>query len=148
MTIFFLVILGIFGLVLIILGLSLFAIAIRRHPHLLRISGTVVSVEKKYDGADDKVTFFPTIAYTTLEGNQVRFRSSAGVTQQVRRLSGPNISPWRDGQSIDVFHDPSGVLEPCIASLWSLYGWPAGFLGGGILLLMVVVNKWNQLGGQ
>jgi Protein of unknown function (DUF3592) len=148
LTIFFLLILGILGLGLVFLGLSWFVISIRRHPHLLRISGTVVSVEEKFDRVDDNVTFFPTIAYTAPEGNQVRFRSRTGVTREVRRLSGPNISPWRDGQAIDVFHDASGVLEPSIASLWSLYGWPAGFLVGGILLLTVVVNKWNQLGGQ
>lgn len=143
-----LVVLSILGPILVIVGLSWLVVSIRRHPYLLRIKGTVVSVEEKYDRVDDKVTFFPTIAYTAPEGNQVRFRSSTGVTQEVRRLSGPNISPWRDGQCIDVFHDPSGVLQPCIASLFSLYGWGFGFLVGGILLLMVVVNKWNQLGGQ
>ena len=148
MTIFILVVLGILGLILVFVGLSLLVVAIRRHPHLLRISGTVFSVEEKYDSAEDTVTFFPAISYTTPEGNQVQFRSSIGSTHKVLRLSGPNVAPWRDGQSIDVFHDPSGQIAPRIASLWSLYAWPAGFLVGGILLLIIVVNKWNQIGGQ
>lgn len=147
MAIFILVILSILGPILVIVGLSWFVNTIRRHPYLLRIKGSIVSVEEKYDSVDDKVTFCPTVAYTAPEGNQVRFRSSSGVTQAVRRLSGPNVSPWHDGQSIDVFHDPSGELAPSIASLWHLYGWSIGFVAGGILLLMVVVNKWNQLGG-
>ncbi len=37
---------GILGLFLLFLGLSWFVLAIRRHPHLLRISGTVVNVEE------------------------------------------------------------------------------------------------------
>jgi hypothetical protein len=147
MTIFILVILSILGPILVLVGLNWFITVISRHPYLLRIKGTVLTVEKKYDSADDRVTFYPTIAYTAPEGNQVRFRSSSGSTQEVRRLSGPNVSPWRDGQSIDVLHDPSGVLEPCIASLWSLYGWSIGFIVGGTVLLMVVVNKWSQLPG-
>ena len=93
------------------------------------------------------MTFFPIIGYTTPEGQQARFRSSTGTTRRIRKLSGPTISPWRDGQSIEVFHDPTGELEPCIASLWHLYGWSFGFLASGILLLMVVANKWNHLGG-
>jgi hypothetical protein len=122
----------------------------RRHPHLQRISGTVLTVETKREigGDQPSVSFYPIIAYTTPEGKQVRFRSSTGTTRPIRKLSVPTISPWRDGQSIDVFHDPSGELEPCIASLWSLYGWGAGLLAGGILLLSVVANKWSQLGGQ
>ena len=148
MTGFILVVLGGIGLILVVVGLNWLGIAIRRHPHLLRISGAVVSVEKKYDRADDTVTFFPVIAYTTPEGNQVRFRSSTGSTHKILRLSGPNVSPWRDGQSIDVFHDPKSELEPCIASLWVLYVWPAAFLVGGVLLLMIVANKWNHFSGQ
>lgn len=148
MTSFILVVLGGIGLILVFVGLRWLVIAIRRHPHLLRIAGTVVSVEEKYDRADDTVTFFPVITYATPEGQQVRFRSSTGSTHKVLRLSGPNVAPWRDGQSIDVFHDPGGELEPCIASLWSLYAWPAGFLVGGVLLLMIVANKWNHVGGQ
>lgn len=147
MTIFVLVVLSILGPILVLVGLNWFIKVICRHPYLLRIKGTVLTVEKKYDSTDDKVTFYPTIAYTAPEGNHVRFQSSSGSTQEVRRLSGPNVSPWRDGQSIDVFHDPSGVLKPCIASLWGLYGWSIGFIIGGTMLVMVVVNKWNHLGG-
>jgi hypothetical protein len=148
MTSFTLVVLGGIGLVLVFVGLLWLVIIIRRHPHLLRIAGTVVSVEEKYDRADDTVTFFPVITYTTPEGKQVRFRSSTGSSHKVLRLSGPNVSPWRGGQSIEVFHDPGGEQEPCIASLWRLYAWPAGFLFGGILLLMIVVTKWNQVSGH
>ena len=148
MTVFILVVLGGIGLILMVVSLGWLFVAIRRHPHLLRISGAVVSVEKKYDRANDTVTFFPVVAYTTPEGNQVKFRSSTGSTHKILRLSGSNVSPWRDGQRIDVFHDPDGVLGPCIASLWSLYGWPAVLLVGGILLWMIVANKWNHLGGQ
>ena len=147
MTIFILIVLAILGPILVIAGLGSLVVSIRRHPYLLRIKGTVLTVEKKYDSVDNRVTFYPTIAYIAPQGNQVRFQSSTGSTQDIRRLSGTNVSPWRDGQSIDVFHDPDGVLEPCIASLWNLYGWSFGFLVGGILLLMVVVNKWNQIGG-
>ena len=131
MTTFILVVLGILGPILVLLGLSSLVISIRRHPNLLRIKGTVLTVQKKYDSVDDRVTFYPTIAYTAPQGNQVRFQSCTGSTQEVRRLSGPNVSPWRAGQSIDVFHDPKGVIDPCIASLWSLYGWGVGFLVGG-----------------
>lgn len=148
MTSFILVVLGGIGLVLVFVGLRGLVITIRRHPHLLRIAGSVVSVEEKFERADDTVTFFPVITYTTPEGKQIRFRSSTGTSHKVLRLSGPNVSPWRDGQSIDVFHDPGGEQEPCIASLWSLYVWPAGFLFGGILLLIIVANKWNHVSGQ
>ena len=148
MTSFTLVVLGSTGLVLVFVGLRWLVNTIRRHPHLLRIAGTVVSVEEKYDRTDDAVTFFPVIAYSTPEGKQVRFRSSIGSSHKVLRLSGPNVSPWRDGQRIAIFHDPGGEQEPCIASVWRLYAWPAGFLFGGILLLMIVVNKWNQVSGQ
>lgn len=147
MTIFILVILSILSLILLFAGLGWFVTAVRRHPHLLRIQGTVLSVTEEYDRVDDKVSFFPTIAYTAPQGNQVRFKSASGSTQEVRRLSGPNVAPWRVGQSIDVFHDPSGALDPCIASVWRLYGPSFGCLVAGTLLLMVVVNKWNHLGG-
>ena len=149
MTIFILVVLGILGPILVFVGLCWFVTAIRRHPYLLRIKGTVLTVDKKYDTGSDEpgVTFSPIIGYTTPEGQQVRFRSPFGTKRRIRFGNDP-ISPWRDGQSTDVFHDPSGVLEPCIASLLGLYGWSLGFLVGGIILLMVVVNKWNQLGGQ
>jgi hypothetical protein len=147
MTSFILLLLGGIGLVLVFVGIRWLFITIRRHPHLLRIAGTVVSVEEKFDRADDTVTFFPVITYTTPEGKQVRFRSSTGTSHKVLRLSGPNVSPWRDGQTIDVFHDTGGKLEPRIASLWSLYAWPAGFLVGGVLLLLIVANKWNHFSG-
>ena len=149
MTILIIIVLGGLGLVLVLLGFCWFVVAIRRHPHLKRISGTVVSVEEKYDyGGDEKrISFFPIIRYTTPEGQQVRFRSSTGTSRRVLKLAGPTVSPWREGQSIDVFHDPGGTLGPCIASLWSLYGWTVGLLAGGILLLIVVANKWSQLGG-
>ncbi|MEQ1842481.1 MAG: hypothetical protein ABL994_18940, partial [Verrucomicrobiales bacterium] len=81
------------------------------------------------------------------EGKQVHFRSSIGSTFPNRNMF-PAKSPWTDGQRIDVYHDPGGVLKPCIASLWNLYGWALAFLAGGILLLLVVANKWNHLGGQ
>ena len=148
MTVFILVVLGGIGLILMVVSLGWLFVAIRRHPHLLRISGAVVSVEKKYNSVGDTVTFLPVIAYTTPEGKQVKFRSTSGSTQNILRLSGPNVSPWRDGQRIDVFHDPSGTLGPCIASLWGLYGWPAVLLVGGIVLWMIVANKWHHLGGQ
>ena len=147
MKTFLLVSLGSLGLILVVLGLRRLVVAVRRHPHLLRISGIVLSVHKKYDNARDKVTFYPNIAYTTPEGKQVNFRSSIGDTFPDRKMF-PAKSPWTDGQRIDVFHDPGGVLKPCIASLCYLYGWGLAFLAGGILLLMVVVNKWNSLGGQ
>ena len=148
MTVFILVVLGGIGLILMVVSLGWLFVVIRRHPHLLRISGAVVSVEKKYNSVGDTVTFLPVIAYTTPEGKQVKFRSTSGSTQNILRLSGPNVSPWRDGQRIDVFHDPSGTLGPCIASLWGLYGWPAVLLVGGIVLWMIVANKWHHLGGQ
>jgi hypothetical protein len=147
MTIFILVVLGLLGSILVLVGLVLFVNAIRRHPYLLRISGTVLSVDEKYDTKGDNVTFSPTIAYTTPEGQKVRFRSKTGATREIRRLSGTTVSPWREGQNIEIFHDPSGTLEPCIASLWSLYGMGIGLLTGGILLLIVVVNKGMHLGG-
>ena len=49
MTIFILVVLGILGLILVFVGLSWLVVSIRRHPYLLRIKGTVLTVEKKYD---------------------------------------------------------------------------------------------------
>ena len=146
MTTFILLSLGILGFILVFVGLCWLVVAVRRHPHLLRISSIVLSVHKKYDTAHDKVTFYPNIGYTTPEGKQVNFRSSIGDTFPDRRMF-PAKSPWTDGQRIDVYHDPGGVLAPCIATLWNLYGWALVLFTGGILLLMVVVNKWNQLGG-
>ncbi len=151
MTVFILIGLGSLGLIVVFASLWSLVVAIRRHPHLLRIKGTVVTSEQEYSKDSDarrRVTFFPIIVYTTPEGKQVRFRSRTGSTHEVLKLAGPNVSPWRVGQSIDVFHDPSGTMEPCIASLWSLYGTAVGFLAGGILLLIVVVNRGLHLGGQ
>ncbi len=147
MTTFILVILGILGLILVFVGLRGLVCTVRRHPHLLRLSGTVLSVYKKYETGKDKVTFYPNIGFTTPEGKQVFFRSNIGSSYPDRNIY-PAKSPWKDGQSIEVYHDPGGVLAPCIASVWHLYGWGLAFLAGGILLLMVVVNKWNDVGGQ
>ena len=148
MAIVVLVVLGGIGLILVLVALRWLVTTVRRHPQLQRIEGTVVSVEETFDRADDTVTFFPVITYTTPEGNQVIFRSSSGSTHKILRLSGPNVSPWRHGQGIDVFHDPNNELDPCFASLWRLYAWPVGLLIAGILLLMIVGSKWNQLSGQ
>ena len=150
MTIFILIVLGTVGLITVFASLSSLIIKIRRHPRLLRINGTVVTSEKEYSRDDDarrRVTFYPIINYTTPDGRLVQFRSRTGSTYEELILTGPKVSPWREGQSIDVFHDPSGTMEPCIASLWSLYGGSFGFLVGGILLLIVVVNKCLQLVG-
>jgi Protein of unknown function (DUF3592) len=146
MTSFGLLVLGSVSLILLFVGLYWLVLVIRRHPRLVRISGTVLTVEKKQEIGADNVTFYPTIAYDTPDGTQVRFRSNAGVTRPIRKLSGQTTSPWRAGQSIDVFHDPSGVMGPCIASLWNLYIGPAGFIVGGVLLLIVVANKWLHVG--
>ena len=150
MTILILIVLGTVGLITVFASLSSLIIKIRRHPCLLRIKGTVVTSEKEYSrdaDAQRRVMFYPIINYTTPDGRQVRFRSRTGSTHEELILAGPNVSPWRDGQSIDVFHDPYGTMEPCIASLWSLYSGSSGFLVGGVLLLIVVVNKCLQLAG-
>lgn len=147
-TIFILLILSFLGLILLFLGLAMFVKSIRRHPHLLRIQGAILSVDEKYynNGDEPGVTFYPIIGYTTPEDQRVRFRSKWGTTRRVRFSRNPT-SPWREGQSIDVFHDPRGEMDPCVASLWHLYGMSLSCLTGGILLLMIVVNKWNHLGG-
>ena len=147
-TLLTLAVLGSIGLIVVFAALWSLISAIRRHPHLQRISGTVLTVEKQRQIGGESVTFFPIISYTTPDGKQVRFRSNAGTTLPERKFGGGPISPWRDGQSIDVFHDPSGYLNPCIASLWGLYGMGGGFLVGGILLLIVVANKWFHIGGH
>jgi Protein of unknown function (DUF3592) len=148
MTIFIFVVFGILGLTLVFGGLCWLVIAIRRHPRLPRVSGTVVSIEKEFDHAHGTVTFFPVVDYATTEGNRVRFRSSIGTSRAILTFSDPSVSAWRDGQSIEVFHDPDGRLEPCIASPWSFYGWPAAILVGGVLLLATVANEWNRINGQ
>lgn len=147
-TLLILAVLGSIGVIAVCAALWLLIRAIRRHPYLLRISGTVATVERQRKTGGDSVTFYPIISYTTPEGKQVRFRSNIGTTLPVRQIGGGPISPWRDGQSIDIFHDPSGYLSPCIASLWGLYGTGACVLIGGILVLIVVANKWSQLGGH
>jgi Protein of unknown function (DUF3592) len=148
MTIFIVLFFGVLGLTLVFVGLCCLVIAIRRHPRLPSVSGTVVSIEKEFDHAHGTVTFFPVIDYAAPEGNQVRFRSSIGTSRAILAVSDPTVSPWRDGQSIEVFYDADGCLEPCIASPWSFYGWPAAILVGGVLLLATVASELNQISGQ
>ena len=124
-----------------------------RRKQLIRITGTVLTVVKKreYRAGNSKergrhvVKFFPYIAFTKPDGGQERFQSESGASYDVRRKFGGGtiepVSPWRDGERIEIFYDPGGVLGPCLADGFSLYGLGAGvFAAGVVMMLMGVIS--------
>jgi hypothetical protein len=120
-----------------------------RRKHLLRITGTVLTVMKKREyrvgnsseRGRDVVKFFPYIAFTKPDGGQERFESESGACYEVRRKFGGGtiepVSPWCDGQNIEIFYDPGGVLKPCLADGFSLYGFGAGFFAAGVVMMLM-----------
>ena len=135
-----LVVFALVGVFLFCEGIRSLVTAIRRRPHLKRVKGTVMTVEKTREtrsSADGQgqmhtyVKFHPVIQFTTELGESVRFRSEMGECYQViRRWDGTHtesISRYSAGQLHEVFYDPEGKIPPCLAS-W------AGFFGPGVAM--------------
>ena len=138
------------GGALVVAGLRSIARSLRRRPHLLRLMGTIVSVQTEVvrrwrsdsgssSETNQEVRYFPLIAYTTPEGKGVQFRSELGEVYTLRRkFDGALITPpsrHREGERIEIFHDSSGELPPCIANWWALYFSGTGMLAAGLVLL-------------
>jgi len=120
-----LVVFALVGVFILCEGIRSLVTAIRRRPHLKRVKGTVMTVEKTREtrsSADGQgqmhtyVKFHPVIQFTTELGESVRFRSEMGECYQViRRWDGTHtesISRYSAGQLHEVLYDPEGKIPP------------------------------------
>ena len=139
-------------------GMQEFSKVYSRRKQILRIKGTVLTVMKKREyrpGSGNEpgryhVTFLPYIAFTKPDGTQERFHSESGASLPVRKkFGGGSIepeSPWQDGQEIEIFFDPGGVIKPCLADRFSLYGIAIGFIISGIIIMAMALVVGTVLG--
>ncbi|MEQ4675082.1 DUF3592 domain-containing protein [Providencia vermicola] len=88
---------------------------------------------------DKSKTYFPIIEFTTLENQQIEFRSSMGSSSYRNSI----------GQSIDVLYNPANPQDAIIDSLFGVYGLSIilGIFGGvftligGIPVMLGITNK-------
>ena len=131
-------------------GLLSLVTALRRRPHLRRAHGTVIDVHTTHETGSDSsyVKFNPEIEFTNELGQLVRFLSESGERWKVEpNLSSP-VSGYRVGQRLEIFHDPAGILPPCIASWKGLYGSATALICGGLGFLGSAALIWFCFGAK
>jgi hypothetical protein len=156
--VFFVCALAFFGIV----GLALLCVAMRDIARLLgvrgrlvRLPGTVLTVQKetklRVNSTDNRPHrsnyveyFFPVISFVRPDGQRVEFRSEWGQSRRISyRYQGSKVAftpKWHDGQAVEVFFDPQGEMKPCLASAWSLWFQPLGFLAAGLVTLGLITT--------
>ena len=143
---------GLIGVVLVRAGLKEILLVRRRRSQLLRLPATVVNVRKERDqrlhesrGSSDtgtRLKYFPVVAFTTPEGKRVEFRSEAGESFNLRRgFDGATHEPeskWCEGQQVEVFYDPGGVLSPWLVGEGSPASMGIAMLAAGLVTIGMV----------
>lgn len=135
----------------------------RKHlPHMERVEGTVIDVERKKTGTTtqrgkttDTYSNFPVIQFTRSSGEVITFTSEAGDFSRRRRgtpvlQSDGSIafgkvkttlqSQYQKGDTLPVLYDPDGALKPMIdggANIWQMEIFMA--LGGAVFLAAAIV---------
>ena len=84
-----------------------------------QVPGTVVELESDWD--DGSTTYFPVVAFTTLEGRNVTFTASTGS----------NPPAFEPGEAVAVLYDPQDPQDAVIDAFFSLWFGPiiVGFMG-------------------
>ena len=133
-------------------GLRSLVNALRRRPYLRRAQGTVTTVHTTRETRSDSrgfytlVTFHPEIEFTNELGQLVRFRSENGESKRAAQIE--PVSRYRVGQTLEIFHDPAGMLPPCIATWAGLYGPGTALFAGGLGFLFGAALIWFCFGSK
>ncbi|HEY6548821.1 MAG TPA: DUF3592 domain-containing protein, partial [Vicinamibacteria bacterium] len=98
-----------------------------------RVRGRVMRLERGTFPGSTGAAFFPVVAFEA-NGEGYEFRGSAGS----------NPPRYKEGQTVEVLHDPHDPAEAQIAGRRELYGNPlgAGVLGGLFLGGAVFIGWW------
>jgi hypothetical protein len=143
------------GVFLVWQGIRALVISVCRRPHLKRVKGTVMTVERtretrasagRHGRMRTYVKFHPVIQFTTELGESVRFRSEMGESYPVvRQWDGTHeepVSRYSAGQIHEVLYDPEGKLPPCLATWVGLFGPAAAMSVAGIVFMGGAALIW------
>jgi hypothetical protein len=148
------------GIWLLFTGIKGFLLKRKHLPHMERVQGTVIDVERKVQGTSTqrgkKVTTysnFPVIQFTRPSGEVVKFTSEAGDITRRRASTmalptGSSIetgsvkttkSEYQTGDTLAVLYDPDGAVKPMVdrgSNIWmsEIYM----MLGGGAFVAVAV----------
>lgn len=89
--------------------------------------GTVVNIE--YARSDKgEVTYYPIVAFQTLNGKKYQFRNTTGTTRRKRS--------YQEGVQVEVRYEIQNPANAKIAGFWELWGLIAILGGFGLLFLL------------
>jgi len=84
--------------------------------------------------------YYPVVAFRARDGREVRFRDKVGLPRIGQGKSASiSVGGPVEGVKVDVVYDPAEPERARVATAMRLWGLPAGIIGLGALILVLLI---------